>query len=128
MLAKLLKTCLHTSDIKSFYSSRNMESKYLCIEQCFVYSLPALLCLLLCLAVGSAIPDVGCDELVFPPKCMAFIPSNIFSFFSLDKGRPWTMAASLFIADDGLDIFLLFTVIFVKANFFVIQSKTVAFQ
>ena len=101
---------------------------YLCIEQCFVCSLPALLCLLLCLAVGSAIPDVGCDELVFPPKCMAFIPSNIFSFFSLDKGRPWTMAASLFIADDGLDIFLLFTVIFVKANFFVIQSKTVVFQ
>ena len=79
---------------------------YLYIEQCLVCSLPALLCLLLCLAVGSAIPDVGCDELVFPPKCMAFIPSNIFSFFSLDIGRPWTMAASLFTAAEGLDIFL----------------------
>jgi hypothetical protein len=86
--------------------SKNLSSVYLCIEQIFVCSLPALLCLLLCLAVGSAIPDVGCDELVFPPKCMAFIPSNIFSFFSLDKGRPWTMAASLFTAAEGLDIFL----------------------
>ena len=94
-----IEVCIFSENLSSVYM-------YLYIEQCLVCSLPALLCLLLCLAVGSAIPDVGCDELVFPPKCMAFIPSNIFSFFSLDIGRPWTMAASLFTAAEGLDIFL----------------------
>ena len=94
-----IEVCIFSKNLSSVYM-------YLYIEQCLVCSLPALLCLLLCLAVGSAIPDVGCDELVFPPKCMAFIPSNIFSFFSLDIGRPWTMAASLFTAAEGLDIFL----------------------